>query len=374
MKLYVGNLSYQTDADGLRRLFSQCGNVLDAVIVMDRETGRPRGFGFVQMDDADAQRAIQSLNGANLDGRSIAVNEAKGGPAGDRRGPPRPGPGGDRPPRRDGPGGYGGGGYREGGGGDGYREGGGGGNRDGGPPGGGGGYRGGGGGGYRDGGGGSGYRDGGGGGGFRGGPGGYREGGAGGAPGGYRDAPRGPRPDGPPRPGGPGGPPREGGFRGGDGPRGDGPRGDDRRGPPPRRGPLQPEVVSRGGPAGPGGGFDERRPPRPPGDRPVRPDGPGGGFGGGPPRPPRIGGPGFGAPQEGIEGWSDDRKRRERKVTPKRKGPERSWEEGSPEALDARETARRGGARNRRRGWDDVEEDEDGVPIEAPAGGGEEQE
>ena len=133
-KLYVGNLPFSTTEAELRSLFEPFGEVTSASIVMDRETGRPRGFGFVEMSQADAARAIQSLNGYSMGGRPLRVNEAQ-----------------DRP-RTGGPGGGGGGGYRGGGGsGGGYRGGGGG----GGGGGDGGGYRGGGGGGdYRGGGGG----------------------------------------------------------------------------------------------------------------------------------------------------------------------------------------------------------------------------
>ena len=77
-RLYVGNLSYNTTEIGLREAFSQVGTVADAKIVMDRDTGRPRGFGFVEMSsDQEAQQAIQELNGRELDGRAINVNEAQ---------------------------------------------------------------------------------------------------------------------------------------------------------------------------------------------------------------------------------------------------------------------------------------------------------
>ncbi|MFZ4681228.1 MAG: RNA recognition motif domain-containing protein [Terrimicrobiaceae bacterium] len=122
MKLYVGNLSFQTTEGALEELFTQFGTVTEALLVMDKLTQRPRGFGFVTMGSAEeAQKAIEGLNGQSVDGRTLIVNEAR----------PRE----DRPPRRD-FGGGGGGGSRGGGGG-GYR-GGGGGNRGGG---GGGGYR-----------------------------------------------------------------------------------------------------------------------------------------------------------------------------------------------------------------------------------------
>jgi RNA recognition motif-containing protein len=78
MKLYVGNLSFSTSEDRLREIFSAHGEVASASIVMDRETGRPRGFGFVEMnDDAQAKAAIAALNGQNVDGRDLTVNEAR---------------------------------------------------------------------------------------------------------------------------------------------------------------------------------------------------------------------------------------------------------------------------------------------------------
>ena len=90
--LYVGNLSFQTTADDLVEAFGQYGTVSRAQVVSDRETGRSRGFGFVEMaNDAEAQRAIEALNGAQFQGRSLTVNEAK--PREDR---PRGGSGGGR--------------------------------------------------------------------------------------------------------------------------------------------------------------------------------------------------------------------------------------------------------------------------------------
>ncbi len=78
MKLYVGNLSFQTSEDELRDLFSQHGDVASVSLVMDRETGRPRGFGFVEMgSDAEAVEAVNKLNGSELDGRKIVVSEAR---------------------------------------------------------------------------------------------------------------------------------------------------------------------------------------------------------------------------------------------------------------------------------------------------------
>ncbi len=77
-KLYVGNLPYSTDQQALTETFSQCGTVDSANVITDRDTGRSRGFGFVEMSsDGEAQKAIQELNGAQVDGRAIVVNEAK---------------------------------------------------------------------------------------------------------------------------------------------------------------------------------------------------------------------------------------------------------------------------------------------------------
>jgi RNA recognition motif-containing protein len=78
MKIYVGNLSFNTSEDGLRAAFAAHGQVATASLVMDRDTGRPRGFGFVEMnDDAEARAAMAALNGSELDGRQLTVNEAK---------------------------------------------------------------------------------------------------------------------------------------------------------------------------------------------------------------------------------------------------------------------------------------------------------
>jgi RNA recognition motif-containing protein len=151
-KLYVGNLAYSVRDESLNQAFSQFGTVTSAKVMMDRETGRSKGFGFVEMsNDAEAQAAINGMNGQPIEGRAVVVNEAR--------------------PREERPGGYGGGGRGGygGGGGGGY---------------GGGGAYGGGGGGrspYGRGGGGGGY----GGGGGRGGYGGYGGGGRGGDRGGY---------------------------------------------------------------------------------------------------------------------------------------------------------------------------------------------
>jgi RNA recognition motif-containing protein len=104
--LYVGNMSFSTTEDQLREVFSQYGTVTKVQLIMDRETGRPRGFAFVEMSDGGDQ-AIAALNGTQLDGRSLTVNEAK----------PREGGGGGGGNRGGGGGGYGGGGNRGGGGG-----------------------------------------------------------------------------------------------------------------------------------------------------------------------------------------------------------------------------------------------------------------
>ena len=142
-KLYIGNLPYTVRDSDLEQAFSQFGSVTSAKVMMERETGRSKGFGFVEMgSDAEAQAAVNGMNGQPLGGRSIVVNEARPMEA--------------RPPRSGGGGGYGGGG--------------------------GGGYGGGGGGGY--GGGGGGGRSGGGGG--YGGGGGGRSGSGGGGDGGFR--------------------------------------------------------------------------------------------------------------------------------------------------------------------------------------------
>ena len=120
-KLFVGGLSWNTSDDGLRESFSAFGNVTDAKVITDRETGRSRGFGFVTFAaDEDAKKAAAALDGSNLDGRTIRVSEAQaqaarprgGSPGGPRdMGPPRgfgtdrgavpPRPG-DRDVRRDG--------------------------------------------------------------------------------------------------------------------------------------------------------------------------------------------------------------------------------------------------------------------------------
>ena len=97
MKIYVGNLSYDVDEDKLNTMFTKYGSVDSATVIIDRDSGRSKGFGFVEMSDQkQAQAALDGLNGTDLDGRSITVNEAR-----------------PREPRRDNNrGGYGGGGGR----------------------------------------------------------------------------------------------------------------------------------------------------------------------------------------------------------------------------------------------------------------------
>ena len=139
-KLYVGNLPYTVRDEDLQQSFGQFGAVTSAKVMMERDTGRSKGFGFVEMgSDAEAQAAITGMNGQSLGGRSITVNEAR--PMEAR--PPRTGGFGGGGGGAGGGGGYGGGGRSGGGGGGGY--GGGGGSRSGGGGGGGGGYGGGGG-------------------------------------------------------------------------------------------------------------------------------------------------------------------------------------------------------------------------------------
>jgi RNA recognition motif-containing protein len=131
VKLYVGNLSFQTSSEDLQKLFSQAGTVESASVVEDRETGRSRGFGFVEMASAEeGQAAIQQFDGKDLNGRNLKVNEARpredrggrgGGGGGGRGGY---GGGGGRGGGGGGRGGYGGGGNRGGGGGGGGRGGG----------------------------------------------------------------------------------------------------------------------------------------------------------------------------------------------------------------------------------------------------------
>ncbi len=92
-KLYVGNLSYSTTADDLREVFAQYGTVTSASVISDRDTGRSRGFGFVEMESG-AEEAVEAMNGQDLQGRTLTVNEAR-----------------PRENRRGGGGGGGGGGY-----------------------------------------------------------------------------------------------------------------------------------------------------------------------------------------------------------------------------------------------------------------------
>jgi RNA recognition motif-containing protein len=109
-KLYVGNLAYSVRDESLQQAFSQFGTVTSAKVMMDRETGRSKGFGFVEMgSDAEAQAAVNGMNGQPLEGRAIVVNEAR--PREDRPGGGFGGGGGSRG------GGYGGGGGGYGGGG-----------------------------------------------------------------------------------------------------------------------------------------------------------------------------------------------------------------------------------------------------------------
>src|SRR5579872_604947 len=91
-KIYVGNFPFTTTDAELRTIFSEHGTVESISLVTDRDTGQPRGFAFVQMSQADASRAIQSLNGKDLGGRALRVNEAQDKPR--SGGGPRPGGGG----------------------------------------------------------------------------------------------------------------------------------------------------------------------------------------------------------------------------------------------------------------------------------------
>jgi len=76
-KLYVGNMPFSATDDEITNLFGQHGTVHSVALINDRETGRPRGFGFVEMDDEEAQAAIQALDGYEMDGRALRVNEAR---------------------------------------------------------------------------------------------------------------------------------------------------------------------------------------------------------------------------------------------------------------------------------------------------------
>jgi len=102
VNIYVGNLPYAVSDSDLRGLFEPFGSVTSATIIKDKFTGDSKGFGFVEMSDADAQAAIDNLNGTEFKGRSLTVNQAR---------PKSDGPGGGGP-RRGGPGGPGGGGRR----------------------------------------------------------------------------------------------------------------------------------------------------------------------------------------------------------------------------------------------------------------------
>lgn len=75
--IYVGNLPFSASEDEVRELFSAHGDVKEVRMITDRETGRPRGFGFVRMDPAEADAAIEALNGTELDGRTLRINEAQ---------------------------------------------------------------------------------------------------------------------------------------------------------------------------------------------------------------------------------------------------------------------------------------------------------
>jgi hypothetical protein len=117
-KLYVGNLPYSVRDSDLEQSFGQFGAVTSAKVMMERDTGRSKGFGFVEMgSDAEALAAIEGMNGAPLGGRSLVVNEAR--PMEPR--PPRTGGGGGYGGGGGGGGGYGGGGREGGGGGGGFR-------------------------------------------------------------------------------------------------------------------------------------------------------------------------------------------------------------------------------------------------------------
>jgi RNA recognition motif-containing protein len=79
-KLYVGNLPFSATEDSVRALFSNHGTVEKVSLINDRDTGRPRGFGFIEMSNADASRAMQELNGKDFDGRPLKINEAQDKP------------------------------------------------------------------------------------------------------------------------------------------------------------------------------------------------------------------------------------------------------------------------------------------------------
>jgi cold-inducible RNA-binding protein len=78
MKLYVGNLSYDTTSEDLKRMFAESGTVESAAVISDRDTGRSKGFGFIEMSNRkEAEAAIDALNGTEIDGRTLTVNEAR---------------------------------------------------------------------------------------------------------------------------------------------------------------------------------------------------------------------------------------------------------------------------------------------------------
>jgi len=79
-KLYVGNLPFSATEDAVRTLFASHGTVEKVSLIADRDTGRPRGFGFVEMSNSDASRAMQALNGQDMDGRPLRINEAQDKP------------------------------------------------------------------------------------------------------------------------------------------------------------------------------------------------------------------------------------------------------------------------------------------------------
>jgi RNA recognition motif-containing protein len=85
-RLYVGNLPFNATEDALRTLFSAHGAVDKIALITDRDTGQPRGFGFIEMPSGDASRAMQALNGRDFDGRALKVNEARDRPNGANRG------------------------------------------------------------------------------------------------------------------------------------------------------------------------------------------------------------------------------------------------------------------------------------------------
>ena len=81
-KIYVGNLPFSATEDEIKELFGQHGTVHSVALIMDRETGRPRGFGFIEVDDNDRSGMIQNLDGKEMDGRALRVNEAQDKPRG----------------------------------------------------------------------------------------------------------------------------------------------------------------------------------------------------------------------------------------------------------------------------------------------------